>query len=121
LGEVERGQLVLSEAEKVRTPDHIVAEQLERQGSRCAEPFEEPCDKLVALTAAGTLQKSERPLVIRRAQRVELADQLCQGIVPADFLELAAPARSHPLERVHEAIGMVGDLNGGLAPRAQRA
>ena len=49
------------------------------------------------------------------------AGELGDRLVPGDRRELAGAARAGPLQRLRQAIGVIGDLNRRLAARAQAA
>src|SRR4029078_11316186 len=62
--------------------------------------------------------EQERLLLARRRKSIELMDQIADRFIPADVREFAAAARAGPLFRPGQPVGMIRDLNRGLAAGA---
>src|SRR5580693_3567357 len=109
--QVEGGHLTAAEAHEIGVPEHLVPEQLigERRGS--AETLEKLSHELGALACGWPAEEGERPLIASSSESVELCDELCQRLVPADFLELAGATRAAPFEGMSDAIRVIRDLN----------
>ena len=68
LGEIEGGKLLAAEAERVCPPQHLVAEQLERDWRRRSEGVRKRGDELPALSASRANQKGEGFTVVQRVE-----------------------------------------------------
>ena len=69
--QIERGQLLAAEAERVGAPQHIVVEQLVGDGAGCAIRREEPIDERGAMAVTRASQERQRLLVACRREPVE--------------------------------------------------
>ena len=120
--EIERRQLLVAEADRVGPAQHVVAEQLEGDRRRRAEPVRNSAASsqpaAAAAAASGTPATSDRrPRRARRAARRARAIASSQR----DRLELAGAARAAALHRLRQPIGVIGDLNRRLPARAESA
>src|SRR5438094_5115774 len=109
----------MSKAHRVGAAEDILAEQLEGQRRRRTVPAEEQRDQIVPAASPWPRQKCKGLLIASGRQCVEARYEICQRLVPRDFLELPAPARAASLERMREPIRVIRNLNGGLPARTQ--
>ena len=120
VGQIEGGQLVATEAERVGAAHDLVPEELVGDGSWRAEAGQEHVEQRGSMpTAAG--QTGQRLLRAGGLQRVESRHQLLDRVIPGDGRVVAAPPIAVAFERLRDAIRVVGHLNRRLSARAERA
>ena len=119
--EIDRGQLLVAEADRIGPAQHVFREEFIGDRRRRAEPFQQLRREREPAAAPRAREERERLLIVSRGQRVELPRELRDRLVPRDVPELAGAARAGPLHRVREAIGVIRDLNRRLPARAQAA
>ena len=119
--EVDGRQLIPAEAERIRAPQDILVDQRNPQGRRRTEPIQQESDELVARARPRLHEIGERMRPAGLRQRIDSCGELCQRLVPRDFLILTAATGARSLHRVAEAIRVIGHLDRGLAACAQPA
>src|SRR5204863_9409554 len=74
---------------------------------------------ILAAASAWPRQERKRALIAGGRERVETRHNVRQRCIPRDLLELPAAPGAASFERMREAIGVIGDLNGGLSARTE--
>ena len=106
---------------RVRPSQHLVSEQLITDRRSCAEARQEFGDQRVAVAAARTSDDTRRDSGPAPRQRIELGHHFRDRVVPRDRLVATFSAIARALQRLRDAIGVIGHLNRRLTARAQAA
>ncbi len=121
VGEIKRWQLLASEAQRVRTAQHFVTEQIVRNRRRGAESRQKLTYQNVAMTRAAARQTRERLLIPGRLERIQPRHNLADCVVPGDRVVSTVATRTGTLQRLRDSVRVVGNLDAGLAARTQAA
>src|SRR5207244_7953958 len=115
----DRRELHCAEAERSCAPHHGACEKLEDHRWRRAKSIRKLRHQFAPHSMAPTRQNGKRLPVVCGRERVKLCNELCDCLLPGNLLEFRVAAPAGALERVANAIGVVCDLEGSLASRAQ--
>ena len=105
----------------VGTAQDVVAEELERDRCRRAEPAEEARHERVAMAAPRSPQPGERLLGAGAFERVSLPTSSASASSQEIAWYWPVAALAGALERLRDAVRVIGHLNAGLPARAEPA